>query len=419
MTAAESASSPASPRAVLRHPSFLRFWSARLLASLAVQMQAVAVGWQVYDMTSRALDLGLVGLAQFLPQLLFALVAGHVADRFDRRRILGVCMLAEAACAAMLLALALSGNGSRWSIFAVLTVFGTARAFESPANASLLPNLVPAAHLKSAIAWGSSAQQTAVIAGPALGGLLYALGPVTVFAVAAGAILAAAALVSTVRLSVAATARPPGREPLSWATLLAGLAFIRSRPAILGAISLDLFAVLLGGATALLPIYARDILFVGPWGLGLLRSAPALGALAMAVALASRPLRRRAGPLMFGAVAVFGVATVVFGLSTSFPVSFAALAMLGASDMVSVVVRSTLIQLSTPDAMRGRVSAVNFLFIGCSNQLGEFESGVTAAWLGAVPAVLIGGIGTLLVVVLWAWRFPSLRRVDDIAVPAQ
>jgi len=402
--------SPAASASLFDHRSFLRFWFARLASVFAYQMQAVAVGWQIYALTGSVLDLGLVGLAQFLPSVALLLVVGHVADRYDRRRIVGLCQLVEGGAAATLALLTASDRISEHAIFALIAVIGAARAFEMPTQQTLLPALVPARLLSRAVAANATAGQTAIVLGPALGGLLYVAGPATVYALCAALFLVAGAFTTSLRIE----RRPPRREPPTPATLFAGIAFLRRNRALLGAISLDLFAVLLGGAAALFPVYARDILHTGPWGLGLLRSAPAVGALGIAVWLAHHPLRRRAGAMMFGGVAVFGVATIVFGLSRSFALSLAALVVLGAADMISVVVRQSLVQLRTPDAMRGRVSAVNSMFIGASNQLGEFESGLTAAWFGTVPSVVIGGIGTLLVAALWAHMFRELARVDSL-----
>jgi MFS family permease len=378
--------------------------------SVAFQMQAVAVGWQMYDLTGSAWYLGLVGLAQFLPMFLLTLVVGHVADRYDRRRVVRICQTVEALGAAFLALASYGGWQSRESILSTVLIMGAARAFEGPTMQALLPGLVPLNLLPRALAWSASAYQTATIIGPALGGLLYAAGPTTVYGTVSGLFISATLFISLIRLEQA----PRGREPSSIRSLFAGIAYIRSHPAILGAISLDLFAVLLGGATALLPIYAKDILMTGAWGLGLLRSAPAIGALAMSLYLARNPLRHRVGRTMFRAVAIFGLATIIFALSTSFTLSLAALIILGASDVISVVIRSSLVQMETPDEMRGRVSAVNFLFIGTSNQLGEFESGITAALFGTVPAVLIGGIGTILVVIVWMRLFPQLVRRDSL-----
>ncbi len=404
MTEAESQTSALSFR------NFRLFMAMRLPAALAVQIQSVAVGWQVYDISHDPLSLGLVGLAQFLPVFGFAIVAGHVADHYNRRRILTACLGLQLICALLLLAVMASGLRQVWPIYGVLLLFGTARAFSAPAIQSILPNLVPRELLSSAFAWNSSSFQAMTIAGPAMGGLIYALGAATVYAVAAGlfflALLAALALSTPQAQS--------GGRAMDRDSLLAGIRFIRANPAIAGAISLDLFAVLFGGATALLPVYARDILVVGPLGLGLLRSAPAVGAVVVGLILAHRSLGRHAGRTMFAAVGLFGVATVVFGLSHSFFLSLAALVVLGASDMVSVFVRQNLVQRSTPDAMRGRVNGVNFLFIGASNELGEMESGATAAWFGSVEAVVLGGFGTLAVMALWLWMFPQLRRIDRL-----
>ena len=377
---------------------------------VAHQMLAVGVGWQVYALTGSALDLGLVGLAQFIPSFLLVLVAGHVADRFDRRRVLQACVVVEALAAGGLALGSYQGWITEAWIFTLIFVVGAARAFQMPAMAALVPLLVPRELFPRAIASNSAATQAAVIAGPALGGFIYVAGPAAVYATSVTMFLITGVITAAIRL-----AHPQGRsEGVGLDSVFAGIRYIRSRRSILGAISLDLFAVLLGGATALLPVYARDILTTGPWGLGLLRSSTAVGALAMALYLARRPLKRHAGRLMFGAVALFGMATIVFGVSRSFTLSLIALTVMGAADMVSVVVRSSLVQLQTPDAMRGRVSAVNALFIGTSNQLGEFESGVTAAWFGAVPAVVLGGIGTLGVIALWVRWFPELARVDRL-----
>jgi MFS family permease len=389
---------------------FRFFLAMRLPTALAVQMQSVAVGWQVYDISHKPLSLGLVGLAQFLPVFGFALIAGHVADRFNRRRILMACIGLQLLCALLLLAIMVGGTRDVRPIYAVLLLFGTARAFSAPAIQSILPNLVPRELLGKAFAWNSSSFQAMTIAGPAMGGLIYALGAGTVYAVSAA--LFALSLVAALAIRSPPT-QSDGRG-MDLNSLLAGIRFIQSKPAIAGAISLDLFAVLFGGATALLPIYARDILVIGPLGLGLLRSAPAVGAVVVGLILAHRSLGRHAGRTMFAAVGLFGLATIVFGLSRNFIVSLIALVVLGASDMISVFVRQNLVQRSTPDAMRGRVNGVNFLFIGASNELGEMESGATAAWLGSIEAVVVGGIGTLIVMGLWLCMFPPLRRVDRL-----
>jgi MFS family permease len=389
---------------------FVLFWLARVFAMIAHQMLAVAVGWQMYTLTGRALDLGLVGLVQFLPSFFLVLVAGHVADHFDRRRVLQLCMIAEAAAALGLGVASGLGVITEQAIFALIFVVGAARAFQMPTMQALLPALVPPALLSRAIAANASAGQTAIIAGPALGGIIYVAGPAIVYGVSTMLFVLTGLMIFMIRIA----RRPPRTSAPGLSSVLEGIRYIRRQPAVLGAISLDMFAVLLGGATALLPIYARDILHTGPWGLGVLRSCTAVGALGMALWLARHPLRGRAGRKMFAAVAVFGAATIVFGVSQSFVVSLVALIVLGASDMISVVIRQSLVQLQTPDPMRGRVSAVNSLFIGTSNQLGEFESGVTAAWLGVVPSVVVGGVGTLLVVLAWMRLFPSLVNIDRL-----
>ena len=401
---------PVPPRAALQSPDFRCFLAARFAANLAQLMQSVAVGWQVYAITHRPIDLGYVGLVLFLPQILFALAAGHVADRFERRRVVVLSLGLQCLCAGALLVATLSGRRDVPTILAVLLLFGTARAFLSPAMQSMVPQLVPTAHFPNAVAWNSQANQIAVIAGPAVGGVLYSFGAEIVFAVVTALFL----LSVIIATRMAGGLRPAGKSGASLETLFAGVRFVRSHPIVLGAISLDLFAVLFGGATALLPVYARDILLVGPWGLGLLRSAPAIGATTCALWLAHHPLRRRAGRTMFACVGGFGLATVVFGLSANFALSLGALVAMGACDMVSVYVRQSLVQLGTPDAMRGRVSAVNSVFIGASNELGEFESGLTAAWFGTEAAVVVGGLGTILVVLLWIWRFKGLREIDRI-----
>jgi len=377
-----------------------------VLSTLALNMQTVAVGWQLYLLTGSAFDLGLVGLAQFAPTVVLTLVVGQVADRYDRRVVVVICHVAEAGATAMLALGSLGGWLTRDGILAILVIIGAARAFENPARASLVPRLVPLPLLSRAIASVTSAGQMARIAGPALGGALYALGATTVYATVTALYLVGAVLIALV--TDAQPARP--REEITTASLFTGVAFILRQRLLLGLMSLDLFAVLLGGATALLPIYARDILDTGPWGLGLLRAAPAIGALVMSAVLARRPIEHNAGPALFGGILVFGVATIVFGVSTNLSLSLAALGVLGAADLLSMIIRQSLVQIRTPDRMRGRVSAVHSLFTGTSNQLGEFESGLLAALFGAVPAVLIGGVGTLVVVAVWMYRFPELRR---------
>ena len=396
---------------LMAHRPFALFWGARVLATIAYQMQAVAVGWQVYDLTGSALALGLIGLVQFIPAVGLALIVGHIADRYDRRTVLRLCQLTEASVAAVLAVASAGGWLSGGAILGLVFVIGAARAFELPTLHALMPTLVPPALIPRAAAASTSANQTAIIVGPALGGLIYAVGPVAVYGLCTVLFLAASTLVALIGLR---RARAP-REPLRLETLLAGFVYVRSRRVIMGAILFDLFAVLFGGATALLPIFARDILLTGPGGLGLLRSAPAAGALAISLWLARHPLGSHVGHLLFAAVALFGVATIVFGLSTSIVLSLAALAVLGAADALSVVIRFSLVQIETPDGMRGRVSAVNSMFIGASNTLGEFESGAAAALLGAVPAVLLGGIATLVVAFLWRRIFPELWRLERLA----
>ena len=406
------------PLTIYRDRDFGVFLSARFLSTTAMMVQSVGVGWQVYDITRSPFALGLVGLCEFVPMFLLTLPAGDVSDRFDQRKILSISMIVEALCGALLIALTLLHMRNVWPFYGVLALFGAARGFSGPAGQSLLAFLVPQDRLPKAIAWSSSAFQVAVIGGPALGGFLYALGPTAAYTVCFIGFLAAGIGVFT--LGGRRRGQNADTGTTAWDRVAEGITFVKKRPVVLGAISLDLFAVLLGGATALLPVYARDILHVGPVGLGILRSAPAAGAALVAITMGRAPMQRHTGIAMFVCVAIFGVSTIVFGISTSFYLSLAALFILGASDMVSVYIRSSLIQLATPDAMRGRVSAVNMLFIGASNELGEFESGITAAWFGTVPAVVIGGLGTLAVVAIWMWLFPPLRNVDrlaDVAVP--
>lgn len=403
-------------RPLLANRRYTLYLVSRVSLIIAAQMLSVAVGWQIYEITGKALALGFSGLALFLPGFLLALPGGHLADRRDRRRILIVCHLGVAASAATLAVLSHSGGKSLVPIYAVLVVLGAIRAFSGSASQAMMPNLVEKRQLERAVALGSSAWQLAMIAGPSLGGVIYAATGEASVVYALCSAMAFVAFISVVAIGhhgSDVSPKPTGRA--SWGELLAGIRYVWSNKPILGAVSLDLFAVLLGGAVALLPIFARDLLRVGPWGLGLLRSAPAIGAATTAFALAWFPLRRRAGLTMFGAVFLYGLATIAFGLSRTVAISLAALLSLGAFDMFSVVVRSTLIQVRTPDAMRGRVSAVNMVFIGASNELGEFESGVTAAWLGPELAVLVGGIGTCVVVLLWAVLFPQLRQVDKLA----
>src|SRR6202158_3308819 len=400
-------------RAAFTHPGFVLFQVARFLIVAAVEMQAGAVGWQVYEITKRPLDLGYVGLAQFLPGILLFPISGHASDHFERRHVLSACYAGYAVCFALLLALARGGVHSVHSIYVVLILIGVVRSFNGTASRSILPQLVPEEHFPNAVAWNASIFQAATILGPSFGGILYAAfrGPSVVYVVAM--LTAIGATVSSFRIKPEAKARPP-REPMSLKTVFAGLHYIWRKKLILGAISLDLFAVLLGGAVALLPVYAREILHTGPWGLGLLRTAPGVGAALMAVLLAHRPLRGRSGPTLLWSVAGFGIFTILFGVSRSLVLSLAALLLLGASDMISVIIRATLTQLATPDEMRGRVTAVDMIFIGTSNEFGQFESGVTAQWFGTVPAVVLGGIGTLVVIAVWAWMFPELRRAGEL-----
>ena len=393
---------------VLRHRNFAFYLSARVLGTLAVQMQSVAIGWQVYQMTGSLFDLGLIGLAQFAPFLLLILPAGHIADRYNRRNIIAWCLTAQLACALALLAFTLTGLSIVWPVFAVLVLFGSARAFMMPATQAVLVNMVPKESFSRALALSSSSSHIAIILGPTLGGLLYIFGPKVVY-------LTSSALLVLSVLLMRATAPAPQivkREPVSWSTLLEGLHFVWSRPIMLGAISLDLFAVLFGGATALLPALAHDVLHIGPTGLGLLRTAPGIGAALCSVLLAFHPITRRVGAWMFGGVAVFGLGTIVLGSTGTFMVALVALFMMGIGDMVSVYIRHLLVQYETPDEIRGRVSAVNSVFIGASNELGEFESGVTAGWFGLVRAVLFGGAATLAVTGIWAVLFPVLSRMD-------
>ncbi|WP_437581856.1 MFS transporter [Sorangium sp. So ce887] len=393
---------------VLRHRSFALYLAARLLSAIAVQMQSVAIGWQVYALTGDVFDLGLIGLAQFAPFFALILPSGQAADRFDRRRIITVGLGAELLCSLLLLAFTVSGLKAVWPVFAVLVLFGSARAFMMPAQQAILMNLVPAESFSKAVALSSSSFHVAVIIGPTLGGLLYLAGSTIVYAIVAALLLASLVLMGLVR----ATQQARRSEPASFNAVLEGLRFVWSRPVVLGAISLDLFAVLFGGAVALLPAYARDVLQAGPTGLGMLRTAPAVGAALTAGVLAFRPITRQVGRWMFGGVVVFGLATIGLGQTRSFTVALIALFLVGAGDMVSVYIRHILVQFETPDAIRGRVSAVNAVFIGASNELGEFESGLTAGWLGLLPAILLGGSATLVVAALWALGFPVLSRMD-------
>jgi MFS family permease len=406
--------------AVLRQRDYTLFVGARFFASIASQMLIVAVGWQVYQKTGRLLDLGMIGLSQFLPFLCLALFAGHAADRYDRRAILILCASAQLLSAVLLLWFAATGLARTWPIFAVLALLGVARAFQMPTGQSLLPNLIPPAMLGSAIAISSSMFQVATIAGPSAGGVLYAVaeaagvrggGAGLVYATACGLFLLAIAM-----LALMGARRGGDREAVvSWESLLEGLRFVWRRKTVLGAMSLDLFAVLFGGATALLPAFTRDVLHAGPDVFGLLRTAPGVGAGLMALVLAFRPIHRHVGLCMFAGVGSFGLMTVILGLTSSFWIALTVLTILGASDMVSVFIRSMLVQMETPDSIRGRVSAVNAISIGCSNELGEFESGVTAAWFGLIPAIVAGGAATLAVTLLWAYGlFPQLLRLQSL-----
>ncbi|WP_090582712.1 MFS transporter [Paenibacillus sp. OV219] len=394
----------------LKQSSFHKFWIGRTFSSTSFQMMSVAIGWQMYDLTHDAYSLGLVGLAQFLPMLLLTLIVGHVADRFDRRIIVFLVQLIQSGIAVLLLIGNLADWLGREQILVAAMILGACRAFEGPSSSALLPMLVPKELMQKAIAWTTSAGQTSQILGPTLGGVLVAVGPVYVYGTAAVALLVGAVL--TVLIKMERVIRTPA--PLTLKSFFSGLTFVKSHPIILGTISLDLFAVLLGGATALLPIFAQDILFTGAWGLGLMRTAPAVGALMMSIVLVYYPLKKALGPILFGALAIFGLATMLFAVSTNLVISLFALLMIGASDVISVVIRSSLVQLQTPDEMRGRVNAVNSLFIGTSNQLGEFESGTLAGMVGAVNATLIGGIGTIIVAGLWMFWFPSLRKLKTL-----
>ncbi|RIX99239.1 MFS transporter [Aureimonas flava] len=397
--------------AAFRNSRFLRYWLARFLGAFAVQVVAVSVGWQIYDLTRDPLDLGLIGLSQFLPALLLVFVTGTVADRYSRRHIMAIAILAQAAGAGALLFLTFQGLASPAPVFAVLVVLGVARAFFGPAASSLVVNLVTKDELANAIAWNSSSWQIASIVGPVAGGLLYGLSAHLSYAVALALFAVAAALI----VSVPAPAQRTSREPASITTVLAGFRYIWREKVVLGAVSLDLFAVLLGGAVALMPVFARDVLQVDEFGLGLLRAAPGVGAILTAIWLAAHPVKDHAGLVMFGFVALFGAFTVLFGLSTSPWLSIAALVLMGASDMISVYIREILLQLWTPDDVRGRVNAVNGIFVGASNELGEFRAGVMASLVGAVPATVIGGACTVAIAALWAWAFPQLRRARSLA----
>jgi MFS family permease len=402
---------PASGTSIFREPAYARFWLARICSTLSFQMTGVAVGWQIYALTHSTFALGMVGLVQFLPMLLLTLLVGHVADRFNRKTIISICQTVECLTLTLLAIASYLHRLHPMGIYLAVAAIGATRAFESPSTQALVPGLVEDAKLPQAISWFASATQTASIVGPALGGFLYVLGAHVPYGLCACLYATAAVLSST----IVPKRRKAGRASVSASSIFSGIHYIREHKNILGAISLDLFVVLLGGATALLPAFARDILHTGPWGLGLLRLAPAVGALGNSIYLAHHPIRKRAGHRMFTAVILFGVATIAFGLSRNFLVSMAVLCILGAADVTSVVVRASLVQLETPDGMRGRVSAVNSLFIGTSNQLGQFESGVTAAWFGVIPATVLGGVGSIIIALIWMGLFPGLRRLKSLS----
>lgn len=395
---------------ILRYHDFKCFWLSRVATALAYQMLSVAVGWQMYELTKSTFYLGMVGLMQFMPMLILMLPAGHIIDRYDRKLIIRLCQTIEMVGILFLAAGSFIGWLNKESLLMLVFLIGAARAFESPSMQALLPGLVQQEIFPQAVALSTSSFQTATIVGPALGGLLYTYGPGVVFAAVGGLYLLSSIVLGLIKAKTVMVKK----EPISIKSMLAGISFIRSKPAILGAISLDLFAVLLGGATALLPVYAKEILIIGPVGLGILRSAPAIGSLLMSLFLAYSPLKRRVGRIMFISVIIFGLATIVFAVSKSFLLSIGALIVLGAADTISMVVRGSLVQMQTPDEMRGRVSSVNFLFIGTSNQLGEFESGITASWLGVVPSVILGGVGTIVVALTWMRLFPSLSNMNTL-----
>jgi MFS family permease len=395
---------------VFRHRAFALYWFSRIASILSFHMVVVAIGWQLYELTGSAFDLGLIGLVQFAPILLLTPFVGHFADRYDRRLILILCQLTEAVAAVVLIGGTLSGTLGAPVIYVAVAVLGIARAFEIPTMAAIIPSLVPRNEVQRAMAWFASANQTGQIVGPALGGVLYLLGPSAVYGITIVMWGLGSVMLALMRFEPGSRST----EPFSLASLLGGFRFVRRDRIILGTLSLDMFAVLLGGATALLPIFARDILLTGPWGLGLLRASPGLGALVMSVILARRPLTLRVGPVLFSVLTIYGLAVTCFAFSTWLPLSMAALATMGAADVVSVVIRFSLVQLRTPAQMRGRVSAVNGLFTGTSNQLGDFRAGVMGALFGAVPAVAIGGVGTILVTAIWMFLFPELRRIRSL-----
>ena len=395
---------------VFRHRAFALYWFSRIASILSFHMVVVAVGWQLYELTGSAFDLGLLGLAQFAPMLALTLVVGHVADRYDQRCILMVCQITEGCAAAILVFATATGTLGPPLIYAAVAVVGSARAFEIPTMAAIIPSLVPRSEVQRAMAWFASANQTGQIVGPALGGVLYLLGPTAVYGITIALWGLGGFMLGLMRFERG----PRSTEPFSLSSLLGGFRFVHADRIILGTLSLDMFAVLLGGATALLPIFARDILLTGPWGLGLLRAAPGVGALIMSVMLARRPLTLPVGPVLFSVLTIYGLAVTLFSFSTVLWLSMLALAFMGAADVVSVVIRFSLVQLRTPAQMRGRVSAVNGLFTGTSNQLGDFRAGVMGELLGAVPAVAIGGLGTILVTAIWMFLFPELRRIRSL-----
>jgi MFS family permease len=400
----------AAPPTLLEHRSFVAYWGARTSTNGAYQMQAVAVGWQIYALTGSAFDLGLVGLVQFFPVVVLGVLIGHIADRYDRRVVVGTCQVVKALAAAAFAVGTIGGFLTRDVMLAILFVSGTARAFETPTMHTLVPGIVPPEILPRAIAASATASQTAIICGPALGGLLYIFGASTVYLTCTAVFVLASVLVSQIQMQ----RTPPDKKPVTLDAVFAGFRYIRHNKVVLGAISLDLFAMLLGGVTALLPIYAKDVLMTGPWGLGLLRSAPALGALAVSVWLAHHQLERHVGRVLFSAIAAFGAATIAFAFSTSIALSMAALAIYGAADAVSVVIRHSLVQTRTPSEMLGRVMAVNFMFTGTSGTLGEFRAGTVAAMFGAFTSVLVGGVGAIIVALLWMRLFPELRRIQTL-----
>ena len=400
----------AAPPTLLEHRSFVAYWGARTSTNGAYQMQAVAVGWQIYALTGSAFDLGLVGLVQFFPVVVLGVLIGHIADRYDRRVVVGTCQVVKAVAAAAFAVGTIGGFLTRDVMLAILFVSGTARAFETPTMHTLVPGIVPPEILPRAIAASATASQTAIICGPALGGLLYIFGASTVYLTCTAVFVLASVLVSQIQMQ----RTPPDKKPVTLDAVFAGFRYIRHNKVVLGAISLDLFAMLLGGVTALLPIYAKDVLMTGPWGLGLLRSAPALGALAVSVWLAHHQLERHVGRVLFSAIAAFGAATIAFAFSTSIALSMAALAIYGAADAVSVVIRHSLVQTRTPSEMLGRVMAVNFMFTGTSGTLGEFRAGTVAAMFGAFTSVLVGGVGAIIVALLWMRLFPELRRIQTL-----